>query len=211
MAIDYKKPHKFNRNMSEKLEFLLWATCTPSKSSAEITPKFNALSVEHNLNKLVTKPIQDIVSALKQFKIGQYTRISRAWDIIGKCEISPTKSYAKSKNCKIDFSKPVKIMSDKFLTHCHRDHLKMIDGIGIKTASFYCLSNNKWAEVAALDTHILKYLQQKFPKYPVPKNTPTSMKEYKPLETMFIGCAVEQNMTAAELDLEIWKKYSDNN
>ena len=194
MAIDYKKPHKFNRNMSEKLEFLLWATCTPGKSSAEITPKFNALSVEHNLNKLVTKPIQDIVSALKQFKIGQYTRISRAWDIIGKCLIGDQK-----------------IMSDKFLSHCHRDELLPIKGVGMKTASFYCLSNHKWADVAALDTHILKWLQKEFPKYPVPKDTPTNRHEYRQLEAMFVGCATIFDMTAAELDLEIWKEYSDNN
>lgn len=194
MAIDYKKPHKFNRNMSEKLEFLLWATCTPGKSSAEITPKFNALSVEHNLNKLVTKPIQDIVSALKQFKIGQYTRISRAWDTIGKCLIGDQK-----------------IMSDKFLSHCHRDELLPIKGVGMKTASFYCLSNHKWADVAALDTHILKWLQKEFPKYPVPKDTPTNRHEYRQLEAMFVGCATIFDMTAAELDLEIWKEYSDNN
>lgn len=194
MAIDYKKPHKFNRNMSEKLEFLLWATCTPGKSSAEITPKFNALSVEHNLNKLVTKPIQDIVSALKQFKIGQYTRISRAWDTIGKCLIGDQK-----------------IMSDKFLSHCHRDELLPIKGVGMKTASFYCLSNHKWADVAALDTHILKWLQKEFPKYPVPKDTPTNRHEYRQLEAMFVGCATIFDMTAAELDLEIWKEYSNNN
>ena len=194
MAIDYKKPHKFNRNMSEKLEFLLWATCTPGKSSAEITPKFNALAVEHNLNKLVTEPIQNIVSALKQFKIGQYTRISRAWDIIGKCLIGDQK-----------------IMSDKFLSFCHRDELLPIKGVGMKTASFYCLSNHKWADVAALDTHILKWLQKEFPKYPVPKDTPTNRHEYRQLEAMFVGCATIFDMTAAELDLEIWKEYSNNN
>ena len=199
MTIDYKKPTRFNRSVSELIEFLLWTTCTPGKSSEEITPKFNALCVEHSPLDVIRKPINEIKSILKDFKIGQYTRIAKAWDSIGK-----------------DCINGQRIISGKFLKHAPRDHFTIIDGIGMKTASFFVMSNRKWAEVAALDTHILKWLAREFPMFEIPKVTPTNKHRYVQVEALFVGAASMltkrdgQPYTCAELDLAIWKEFSNN-
>ena len=193
MTIDYKKPTKFNRSVSDLIEFLLWTTCTPGKSSEEITPKFNALCVEHSPLDVIRKPIDEIKSILKDFKIGQYVRISKAWDSIGK-----------------DCINGQRIISGKFLKHAPRDHFTIIEGIGMKTASFFVMSNRKWAEVATLDTHILKWLDREFPIFDIPKVTPTNKHTYIQVETLFLGAAKHFDMTCAELDLAIWKEFSNN-
>ena len=200
MTIDYKKPTKYSRSVAELIEFLLWTTCTPGKSSEEITPKFNALCVEHSPLDLIQKPIDEIKSILKDFKIGQYTRISKAWDTIGKASIGNKR-----------------IISGKFLEHAPRDHFTIIPGLGMKTASFFIMSNRKWAELATLDTHILKWLAREFPMFKIPKVTPSNKHHYVQVEALFVGAASMltkpdgQPYTCAELDLAIWKEFSANN
>lgn len=200
MTIDYKKPTKYSRSVAELIEFLLWTTCTPGKSSEEITPKFNALCVEHSPLDVIQKPIDEIKSILKDFKIGQYTRISKAWDTIGKASIGNKR-----------------IISGKFLEHAPRDHFTIIPGLGMKTASFFIMSNRKWAELATLDTHILKWLGREFPMFKIPKVTPSNKHHYVQVEALFVGAASMltkpdgQPYTCAELDLAIWKEFSANN
>jgi thermostable 8-oxoguanine DNA glycosylase len=200
MTIDYKKPTKYSRSVAELIEFLLWTTCTPGKSSEEITPKFNALCVEHSPLDVIQKPIDEIKSILKDFKIGQYTRISKAWDTIGKASIGNKR-----------------IISGKFLEHAPRDHFTIIPGLGMKTASFFIMSNRKWAELATLDTHILKWLAREFPMFKIPKVTPSNKHHYVQVEALFVGAASMltkpdgQPYTCAELDLAIWKEFSANN
>ena len=199
MTIDYKKPTKYSRSVSELIEFLLWTTCTPGKSSEEITPKFNALCVEHSPLDVIRKPLSEIKNILKDFKIGQYTRISKAWDSIGKDSINGQK-----------------ISSGKFLEHAPRDHFTIIPGLGMKTASFFVMSNRKWAEIATLDTHILKWLSREFPMFEIPKVTPSNKHQYVQVEALFVGAASMltkrdgQPYTCAELDLAIWKEFSNN-
>jgi thermostable 8-oxoguanine DNA glycosylase len=68
------------------------------------------------------------------------------------------------------------------------------------------LHTRKDARVAALDTHILKYMRDC--GYEVPKSTPGSKKQYKKIEEQFLQLADESGQTVADFDLSIWKKYS---
>ena len=215
MTIDYKQPTKFNRNVTEMLEFLLWTTCTAGKSSAEITPKFNALSVKHSLSNVILYPVDTIKDILRDFKIGQYTRIAKAWDYIGKAKWRIDKPKT-ADEAKIDNQY---ISSGVSLRHAPRDCFSWIDGVGMKTASFFVMSNRKWEEVATLDTHILKWLREEFPHFSdiIPKQTPTNRLLYKEIEALFVGATALMKhpngnpYTCAELDLEIWKSYNNNN
>jgi len=87
----------------------------------------------------------------------------------------------------------------------------------MKTASFFVMSNRKWAEIATLDTHILKWLTREFPMFKIPKVTPSNKHQYVQVEALFVGAASMltkrdgQPYTCAELDLAIWKEFSNNN
>lgn len=94
------------------------------------------------------------------------------------------------------------------LKNCTVDELEAIPGIGMKTSRCYIMHSRKNAQVAGLDTHILKYL--KSIGHRVPKSTPPR-KEYLRLEKLFVADAKKYGRTVAEHDLEIWKSYSKKN
>ena len=191
--IDYKQPHNYQRNVTQLLEFLLWCPCTAGKSSAVITPRFNNLLEQEAANVVIRSHGNRIRGLLRKNGIGQYDRLTRCWQDIGFGSINN-----------------INIRSGRFLKHANRDDFTEIHGIGLKTASFFIQCTREWADVAVLDTHILKWLRQEFAPYPVPTSTPQDIDEYTKLECMFIGASAHLNKSPAELDLELWKQYSNN-
>ena len=184
MNIDYNNITDFSRSSEELTAFLMWCTVTPGKRSDVITPKFNSMFTDKDTpTKLIRAHGKTVRAALEKAGIGQYDRISKCWKQVSK--------IIKPKNLLADIT---------------RDDLIKIDGIGPKTASFFVAHSQPWSEVAVLDTHILQYLQQKFPKYPVPSATPQDLDEYKRLEYMFLGIACSKDMEPHELDTQIWKE-----
>jgi hypothetical protein len=97
--------------------------------------------------------------------------------------------------------------SDLDLKACTAEDLEKIYGIGMKTSRCFILHSRKDARYAGLDTHILKYLRAKGVEN-VPKTTPGSKKEYLRLEKEFLRLADEVDMSPADLDLTVWRKYS---
>lgn len=83
-----------------------------------------------------------------------------------------------------------------------------IPGIGLKTSRFFILHSRAGANLAVLDTHILKGMASL--GYQVPKATPSNTKVYRAIEQLFIQQAYIENKTPAELDLEWWLHYSGN-
>jgi len=85
-------------------------------------------------------------------------------------------------------------------TEERRDILvEAIRGLGYKTASMF-LRDLGYLDCAIIDTHILKYLNEKLP---------TTKKEYLRLEQLFNRKAEVMGMTPAELDVVVWMKYSN--
>lgn len=188
MQIDYNNITKEKRSLEELLLFLLWCTVTPGKKSQTITPAFNSIFTSIKPSDLLNKDGRTITAALRNARIGQYKRLSACWRTI-----SQYKPYGQFYNV-------------------HRDELMQnIPGIGPKTASFFVLHSRPYEDIAVLDIHILRYLQQQFPKYPIPEQTPQDLDEYKRLEAMFIGLAAQQDKSVSSLDTEIWQKFSTSN
>lgn len=93
--------------------------------------------------------------------------------------------------------------------------------IGPKSARLFILHSRPGLRVAALDTHILKFLKERTSDCRsrafqcmrdlgirrIPKSTPTWGRSYMRLESLFLFiCAIDRR-DVAEYDLEIWKRY----
>lgn len=81
--------------------------------------------------------------------------------------------------------------------------LESIFGVGPKTARYFVMHTRPKAGVAALDTHILRYLGYRT-DVKVPKTTPTG-KKYKELEDTFLLMADFEGVDPAAMDLAIWR------
>ena len=211
MTIDYKQPFNPSRDVSGMLEFLLWTTVTPGKKSETITPRFNALMEDQAKYDKSRHPAQSVIrshgnrirSLLKKHGIGQYNRLIQCWQTIEYGFVTEEHDDGTETELKIN--------SRKFFKNATRDHLTMIPGIGLKTASFFIQNTrSKWEDIAVLDVHILRYLKERFPRYPVPDQTPQNREEYETLELMFLGCACKHDLPPRELDLFIWKQSTNN-
>ena len=89
---------------------------------------------------------------------------------------------------------------------CTASDLESIYGIGCKTSRCFIMHSRKDAQVAGLDTHMLKYLRE-MGYDDVPKSTPTG-KKYLTNQDRVLSLAKEAGMTPAEFDLWVWNKYS---
>jgi len=185
MDINYNKITKYDRNVEQLLTFLMWCTVTPGKKSDVITPKFNAMFDDTNKpSQVIKKHGKSVRSLLEKHGIGQYDRIMKAWKAI----------------------KLIQPMGQ--LRTITRDELTTIPGIGPKTASFFLVHSRKWQEMAVLDVHILKWLQQQFPGHPIPDSTPQDISKYEAVEALFLGKACQLNLSPADLDNKIWQANS---
>lgn len=96
------------------------------------------------------------------------------------------------------------------LRTCTSDDLEKIYGIGKKTSRCFILHSRKDAQCAGLDTHMLKHLKEVGVEN-VPKQTPSSKKQYERLEKEVLKLAKAAGMSPANYDLMIWNKYSVKN
>ncbi len=92
------------------------------------------------------------------------------------------------------------------LKTCTVDDLEKLPGIGMKTSRFFILHCRKDANIACLDTHILKWLAY-HTDLKVPKQTP-SKRLYLYLERVFLDVAKALKTDPATLDLKIWNQSS---
>ena len=95
------------------------------------------------------------------------------------------------------------------MTTCTFEDLMAIYGVGPKTAQFFLVHSRKGYEGVILDTHILKYLSDKYIPN-VPKSTPSNMEKYNALSKQFLYLSALDYplLSAAQRDLLIWTKYS---
>lgn len=80
-----------------------------------------------------------------------------------------------------------------------------IPGVGPKTARWYYMLAHPEAKVAALDTHVLKFLGDQ--GHLVPKSTPPEGERYCKLEKIFLDYADRFGMTPRDLDFFVWATY----
>lgn len=121
-----------------------------------------------------------LLNTLKYSKLGQYTKLE--------------KSFTNLVNSRID------------LTTCTAEDLQKIHGIGFKTARFFLVYTRRECQYAIIDTHILKFIRDVL-KVEAPLSTP-SEKKYMELEKVFLDYVKSTGKQVQEVDLEIWKQYS---
>lgn len=85
------------------------------------------------------------------------------------------------------------------------DELQSIHGVGLKTARFFILHSRADADVAVIDTHVLKYIASL--GHSVPSGVPSG-EAYLRLERIMIERAKLSGMSMADFDLAIWRHYA---
>ena len=190
-------PHditNFERSEEELEEFLLFAVSVAGKT-AEVQAKkldkfLNLVSLPEKytpfekIRYLIVNRFCSLRRYLKKVKLGKYSLLEDSFRSLSFSNVD-----LRSISCK---------------------DLQSFPGIGPKTSRFFILHSRSSAEVACLDTHILKWLSEYLDGVEVPKSTPRNS-EYKNLESRFIEICNLNNVHPAKLDLKIWKMYNTNN
>lgn len=187
--IDPTNITNYNRNQGEMEEFLLFSIMVAGKSAKVTSQKLDSFLAQRDTWGLDDKsPLAYIKWLIQQdrlkeqlvaHKLGQYARLEKAFTGIVKFKGRLQKASVQD--------------------------LESVSGIGPKTARFFILHSKEDARLAVLDTHILKWL--KLHGEDAPKATPTG-KKYAMLEQAFLNYAVKYDLHPADLDLHIWKQYS---
>lgn len=190
--IDPEKVTNYNFTDKELEEFILFWVCAAGKNgrtAARCLDKF--IKTYHAFYQNSTPfgvvlwlhALYDLPQTLKECGIGCYNSKARTFHELAVA----------------------KFRGELDLKTCSASDLEKIHGIGPKTARCFILHSRPNAQVAGLDTHILKHLRSL--GYDVPKHTPTG-KKYLDIEKIVLMLAKEAGMTPAEYDLHIWNQYS---
>lgn len=86
--------------------------------------------------------------------------------------------------------------------------LDVTKDLTVETARFIVLYTNPNADCVPLDTHILKFLKEKYPHIKVPKSSPALGHKYIMLEQLFKEQANALGKTVRQLDTEVWQYYA---
>lgn len=122
-----------------------------------------------------------LLPELKRLGFGQYTKLVRAF----------TEAAT----------------SDVDLDRCRPADLEAIHGVGPKTSRYFIMRTRPRARVAALDTHILRWLRDAGHEG-IPQSTPQSGPAYARVEKIFLAEARRRRVRPAQLDADIWDTYS---
>lgn len=93
------------------------------------------------------------------------------------------------------------------LRTCNILMLRAFHGIGPKTARFFVMWTRPDAMHAALDTHVLKWMQM-LGHPDIPRSTPSGA-EYVRIEKIFLAEAAMRGVTPVDLDSQIWRYCRD--
>jgi thermostable 8-oxoguanine DNA glycosylase len=180
----------FNRTEAELEEFLMFAILVAGKGAEQQAKKLDAFLNGAKERGYKNYSPLEYINALKIdnalttemmcHKLGQYKRLLFAFFGI------------------LQFKDNLKNVTI--------EELESVNGIGSKTARFFILHSRPDAQVACLDTHILKWMDEQGYKN-IPKATPPK-KKYAEIEKLFLQEAIRHQMTPADLDLTIWKSYA---
>jgi thermostable 8-oxoguanine DNA glycosylase len=185
--IDPEKVTEYDQRTNRLEEFILFWVCAAGK---------NGRTAARCLDKLLYA--LDITRTMSPFAAIRATKANLP-QLMKKCGIgcynSKAKSFRQLANTGLN------------LRTCTVDDLESIHGIGMKTSRCFIMHSRKNAQVAGIDTHLLKHLRAKGIK-DVPKSTPGSKKQYLRLEKEILRLAKEANMAPADYDLMVWNKYS---
>ena len=177
------------KSMESAQWWLLFGVLVANKSAEQTTEKLiKFLSV--NMSGTPFEKLRYMVSTgvlrvhLEMVRTGQYTRIEKAFKAIDRW----SESYSDPRTWTLQ-------------------GLEGIPGIGPKTARWFYMLVHPDAKVAALDTHVLKFLRDQGEQ--VPKGTPATGPKYQALEAKFITWAEKLGVKPSALDFMAWTVYKN--
>lgn len=165
---------RYDYSDAELEELILFCIAVAGKTAYIITEKIDAFlkldegrSPFDKIRMMLRKGTLEL--NLKAVKLGKYSVLTRGYKELADLRFN--------------------------LRTCSINELEAITGISHKTARFFVLHSRKDpGQIACIDTHVKKWLQQK-----------GYNGNYFALEQAFLKELAMTNKTAAELDLEIWR------
>ncbi len=185
--IDPSKITNFARTQHELEEFWLFCIAVAGKTATQIAAKLDDFlsgraSTEGPYD-YVRRLIADgrLQSELERVKMGKYRLLVQGYS---ECVSSdgPDLSFASPRE------------------------LEAIYGVKHKTARFFILHSRENANVAVIDTHVLKYLKHRGHEN-IPDSVPQTDRYYE-IEELMKREACLSTLSLADFDLAIWNHYS---
>ena len=180
--VDPQNVIDYNRSDGELELFWLFCCVVAGKTAATQSRLLNSFMLAHPgttpFEKLRAIGQDNMLEAVKKSRLGQFTRLAKMFN----------------ESLSLD------------LRTCSVLDLENVYGCGPKTARMFLMMTRPNQRLAALDTHVLKFLASK--GHDVPKVTPSAGKTYTKWEDQFLIYADDSNMTVSEFDLNIWKSYA---
>jgi thermostable 8-oxoguanine DNA glycosylase len=175
----------YGRTSSELEELILFCVAVAGKTAGVIAQALDEFLVSHagttpfdKIRRLASRG--RLLPAIRNSRLGKHMRLTKAFAELARSNIN--------------------------LKACSCKDLEAIYGIGPKTARFFILHTRPDQQLAALDTHILRYMREL--GYPnMPRSTPTGQR-YLQIEQDFIKLARRRRRDIAEFDLWIWRQYA---
>ena len=193
--IDPEKVTNYKQTGKQLEEFLLFWICAAGKNgrtAARCLDKFLVVTGGHEIGPFMS--ILGWIGSARAQDLGDHFYVAKFMKDSGiGCFNLKAKAFGELAASKLN------------LRTCTVSDLESVYGIGPKTARCFLLHSRKNAQVAGLDTHMLKHLKKL--GYDVPKSTPTGNK-YLTLEKSVLSLAKEAGMTPASFDLMVWNEYS---
>jgi hypothetical protein len=186
--INPAKVTDYNRTQFELEEFLLFGINVAGKKSSIEAPKLEAFL--RGARKLGVSPFEWIRLLQKDGGLKSFMRSRK---------LSP---YNQRYNSYIDVVK----LGDLREVTLHE--LRQVRGIGLKTSAFFLSHSRAGFDEPMLDTHILHYLRDEGHE-DAPATTPSNEKVYAKWAKIFTDKAKALGKSVTDLDLEIWKLYSN--
>lgn len=176
---------QYDRSDAELEEFLLFCAVVAGKTATVQAKLLDGMlsgvfgsSPFDKIKRLLRN--DTLMEALKMSRLGQYRRLHNFMEDAIKVD----------------------------LRNCNVTDLEKIRGCGPKTARMFLMHSRPRQRLAAIDTHVLKYLKENGVK--VPKATPPAGKSYEALEEEFLKLADRSGMSVADFDLQVWSRYASN-
>lgn len=185
--IDPTKITNFHRSQHELEEFWLFCLAVAGKTATQMAAKVDDFLSPRGIDEgpydYVRRLLSEgrLKSELERVKMGKYKLLVRGY---AEC-VAPS--------------------GPDLRTASPRD-LEAIYGVKHKTSRFFILHSRENADVAVIDTHVLKYLKHRGYR-DIPDGVPQNHRYYE-IESLMKGEATRSGMSFAGFDLAVWNHYS---
>lgn len=188
---------------TDRQEFLLFCIAVAGKESSRTKAALNMLLIEllQDADTMKSYPFDLVEWAagqgvlgdyLRRSKIGQYTRIERAFtEVARRFNLNTTEIPKKGARMPLE--------------RITVQQLESVPGIGPKTARYFVQYAQGRTDVAAIDTHLLKWLRDL--GYEAPSSTPPAGPKYRTCEAAFLHECEKRGVNPVDMDFKVWSTY----